>query len=217
MLAPSIEAVKEKRRARGRPKADDVADLEARLIRVGRRNLIANGYGAASMNEIASAARVSKGTLYARFPSKADLFRAIIDAQILQTGVVTRPLRPAPKTLEASLRIFAERSLRYALSAEILELNRLIYSEAGRFPELGQAVFARSQIGIDYIAEKIREFALTDGIACRDPDSAAEMFVTLTRGFYADVMQRARPATVAEVKNWTRRTLRLFMAARPFW
>jgi len=217
MLENTKTATREKRRARGRPKTGDLADLEARLVRVAQQHFIANGYGATSMNEIANAARVSKGTLYARFPSKAELFRAIIEAQILETGVVTRPIRPQPKSLEAMLRIFAERSLRFSLSEEIIELNRLIYAEAERFPELGQAVLARSQTGVVHIAQAIREYAGIDGIACRDAEGAAEMFVTLIRGFYADVMQRARPATVAEVKSWTRRTLKLYLAARPHW
>lgn len=216
-MLQNTEAAPEKRRARGRPKSGDLADLEARLIRVARRGFIANGYGATSMNEIAGAARVSKGTLYARFPSKADLFRAIIDAQISRTGVVTRPIRPRPKTLEAMLRRFAERALRFSLAPEIIALNRLIHGEAERFPELGQAVRARSRAGIDHISRAISDYAAIDGIPCRDPDAAAEMFITLIRGFYADVTQRARPASFAEIKGWTPRMLKLFLAGRPHW
>ena len=208
---------KEKRRARGRPKTGDLADLEARLLRVARQLFVEQGYAAASMNEIANAARVSKGTLYARFPSKAELFRAIIEAELLQTQAVTRPIRPQPKTLESALRIYVERSLRYSLFAEIIEMNRLVYSESERFPELGKAVLARSRAGVVRVSETIREYAVIENIGCRDPDGVAEMLGTLIRGFYADVMHQVRPATVAEVKSWTRRTLKLLLAARPHW
>jgi len=210
-------ATREKRRARGRPKTGELADIEARLIRVARQHFVANGYGASSMNEVATAARVSKGTLYARFRSKADLFHAVIEAGMSQIGVVMRPIRPQPKTLEAMLRIFTERSMRFSLSPEIIELHRLVYSEAERFPELGQAALALAASGTVHVSVAIREYAAIEGIPCRDADAVAEMFVTLIRGFYTEIMQRARPATAAEVRGWSRRTLKLFLAARPFW
>ena len=59
------------RRPRGRPKTEDLAALEARLILVGRQLFYRHGYGATAMSAVAEAARVSKTTLYARFPSKA--------------------------------------------------------------------------------------------------------------------------------------------------
>jgi AcrR family transcriptional regulator len=207
----------EPRRARGRPKAEDLAELEARLIRVARQRFIANGYGATSMNEVAKAARVSKGTLYARFPSKADLFRAIIDEQIQQTGMGVRRLGPRPKTLEAALRIFAEQAVEDSLSAEIVQLNRLIYSEAGRFPELGEAAWTRSRIGMQQVSELIRDYAIREETPCRDPEAAAEMFTTLLRGFYGDVMLRGAHLKPAEIKAWARRMLKVFLAGRADW
>ncbi|MGB8364559.1 MAG: TetR/AcrR family transcriptional regulator [Rhizomicrobium sp.] len=207
----------EPRRARGRPKAEDLGELEARLIRVARQRFVANGYGATSMNEVAKAARVSKGTLYSRFPSKADLFRAIIDEQIQHTGSGVRHLGPKPKTLEAMLRIFAERALQDSLCREVVQLNRLMYSEAERFPELGEAAWARSRIGVQQVSEFIREYAAKDGVRCRDPEAAAEMFTTLLRGFYGDVMLRGRAVIAAEIKAWTRKMLKVFLAGRRSW
>ena len=207
----------EPRRARGRPRAEDLAELEARLIRVALEKFLANGYGATSMNEVARAARVSKGTLWARFPSKADLFRAIIDEQIRLTGVGFRHSGPKPKTLEGVLRAFAERALQDSLSEEIVQLNRLIYSEAGRFPELGEAAWARSQVGVRQVTEIIREYAAKEDAPCQDPEAAARMFTTLLRGFYGDVMLTGRPAGPAEVKAWVQTMLKVFLAGRSNW
>lgn len=130
----------ERRRPRGRPNAKQLLELEGRLIRVARRAFIAHGYGATSMNQVARAARLSKTTLYARFPSKADLFRAIIDEQIRRVGGVgLRPIyRQSSDSLEAKLRDYIEHMTRISLRGEILHINRLIFSEATRFPELGE-------------------------------------------------------------------------------
>jgi AcrR family transcriptional regulator len=204
-------------RPRGRPRAEEREARESELIGVARRCFIANGYGATSMAEVARAARVSKRTLYARFPSKADLFRAILDAQIQQTGGGV-PLRgPKPRTLEATLCIYAERTLQESLSSEILQLNRLIYSEAGRFPELGDAAWARGQVGVRQVAEHIREHALKDGVPTRDPEAAAALFIDILRGRYSGMMLRSQPVTTAEITAWTREMVQLFLASRPSW
>lgn len=207
----------EPRRARGRPKAEDVAELEARLVRVAFEQFLAKGYGATSMNEVARAARVSKGTLWARFPTKADLFRAIIDDQIRQTDVRFRHPGPRPRTLEGMLRAFTERALQDSLSEEIIQLNRLIYAEAGRFPELGAMAWRRSHIGVQQVADWIREYAVTEDTPCRDPEAAADMFTTLLRGFYGDVMLKGRVEAVGEIKAWTLRMLKVFLAGRANW
>lgn len=207
----------EPRRARGRPRAEDLAELEASLVRVARERFTANGYGATSMNAVAKAARVSKGTLYARFPSKADLFRAIIEEQIQRSSGGVRHLGPKPKTLEAMLRAFAERALQDSLQGEIVQLNRLIYSEAERFPELGEAAWARSRVGVQQVSEIIREYAAKEGVSCREPEAAAEMFTTLLRGFYGDAMLRSRPVAGAEIKVWTRKMVKVFLNGRCGW
>ena len=81
------------RRPRGRPRAEDLEALEARLLATARQAFVMSGYGAASMNAIAKTAAVSKNTLYARFPSKAALFRAIVEQQIASAKAEIAPSR----------------------------------------------------------------------------------------------------------------------------
>jgi len=187
------------------------------LIRVARQFFVAKGYGATSMTEIANAARASKGTLYARFATKADLFRAILDEQIQRTSGEIRQVGPKPKTLEAMLRIFAEQALFDSLLAETLQLNRLIVSEAERFPELAEAAFARGRVGVKQITRYIQEYAERDAIPCRHPGIAADMFLQLTRGWYSEHMLRNRPVSSKEVRGWVSQMLNWFMATRNTW
>jgi TetR/AcrR family transcriptional repressor of mexJK operon len=209
--------IKVARRRSGRPTSAKVADLDRTLIRVARQFFVAKGYGATSITEIASAARASKGTLYARFPTKADLFRAILDEQIRRTGGEMRQVGPKPKTLQAMLRIFAEQALFDSLSAETLQLNRLIVSEAERFPELAEAAFARGQVGVKQIARYIQEYAERDDIPCRHPEIAADMFLQLTRGWYNECMLRNGLVGSKEIKAWVSQMLNWFMATRKTW
>lgn len=204
-------------RRRGRPRIEDLAELETRLIRAARECFIAKGYGATSMSEVAKVAGVSRKTLYARFPSKADLFRAILDEQIRDSGGALRLRGPKPKTLEAMLRAYAEHMLSASLFSDILQLNRLVYAEAGRFPELGDAAWSRGREGVKQVAEHIRDYAAAEGVPCRNPETAAEMFIDLQRGWYSSAMLRSQPVTPAEIKAWTRDMVRLFIASRSSW
>jgi TetR/AcrR family transcriptional regulator, mexJK operon transcriptional repressor len=72
-------------------------------------------------------------------------------------------------------------------------------------------------MGVRQVSEHIRDYAIADGVPCQDPDAAAEMFITLLRGWYSTMMLRSRATTPAEIKAWTRKTLKLFLASRPSW
>jgi TetR/AcrR family transcriptional repressor of mexJK operon len=207
----------ERRRQPGRPKANAVATIDRAVIRVARELFVAKGYGATSMAEVAKTVQASKGTIYARFPSKADLFKAIIDEQIRHTGVGVRHHGPKPKTLQVLLRVYAEQALGDSLSPEIRQLNRLIFSEAERFPELAEAALERGHIGVRQVAAYIREYAEIEGIPCRRPEVAADWFLKLTKGWYSDLMLRPNPPSSLEIKTFVRQLLKFFMAGRETW
>jgi AcrR family transcriptional regulator len=60
-----------------------------RIIVAAREVFATHGYDA-SMEQIASAAKVGVGTLYRRFPTKADLFSAVADAATDRTRQIAR-------------------------------------------------------------------------------------------------------------------------------
>ena len=76
---------------------------------------------------------------------------------------------------------------------------------------------ARGREGVKQVAEHIREYAAADGVPCRNPELAAEMFINMMRGWYSSAMLRSQPVSPAEVKASTRDMVRLFMASRAAW
>jgi AcrR family transcriptional regulator len=205
-------------RPRGRPRSEEIQDLESRMISVARQMFGAHGYGATSMAAVARAARVSKNTLYSRFPSKAALFRAIVDHQIEALDPAVKPLRSRDKSLEATLRAYAEETIRASLTSEILQLNRLITSEAARFPELAEVAAARMETGVGQVVALIADAAERDGVPCRDPRKAARMFLTITRGwYYGDILLTNRTVSGPEIREFVDDMLRAFLAGRADW
>ena len=206
------------RRPRGRPKLHDIAAIDRVLIEVALKEFLRNGYGATSMARIVKAAGISKTTLYARFASKGELFRAIMREQVdgLAEGA-EQSLHLDAVDLEAGLKSYANHMLKMSLEGDLLDVNRLIYSESSRFPELGLAAAERSQVGVGQVAEFIRECAAADDIPCTDPIAVAEAFIFMLRGWYVDVMLTNRPVSAAVRRKWVDRAVRSLIAGRDEW
>jgi AcrR family transcriptional regulator len=213
-----IAARKEPGRSRGRPKLEDVAAIERRLLAIALKEFTAHGYGGTSMARIVKAAGVSKTTLYSRFSSKEELFRAIMHDQIDRLAASTL-LRPdaGPPNLEAGLKTYASRALEFSMRGEMLEVNRLIYSEAHRFPELGAAASEATELGIAQISGFIAQCAAADGLRCRNPRAVAEAFIFLLRGWYAAVMLTNRSVSRAVREQWVEGAVNTLVSARKDW
>jgi TetR/AcrR family transcriptional repressor of mexJK operon len=192
--------------------------LEARIVLAARQAFVLHGYGATSVNTIAKFARVSKNTFYARFPSKAALFRAIVARQVASTQEELIPSFGGPdEQLEERLRTYLNVALRRSLGGDVLEINRLIVSESPQFPELGEAARGRFRAGVEHVTQIIEEGAGRDRIPCRNPGSAAEMLLSQVYGWYTMVMITNRVVTDRERASWVDDALRIFMASRSAW
>lgn len=216
---PAIEKAKLKPgRSRGRPRPEDVADIGSKLLQVALKEFLQHGYGGTSMTKIVKAAKGSKTTLYSRFASKEELFRAIIREQIdyLAPSAWLRS-DGGPLDLEQGLNSYANHMLQLSLQGDLLGVNRLIYSESHRFPELGAAAAEKTELGIKRIAGFIRDCAVADGIPCKDPDGVAEVFILMIRGWYVNVMLTNRDVPATQRQDWVKRAVHTLLAARKDW
>jgi TetR/AcrR family transcriptional regulator, mexJK operon transcriptional repressor len=205
-------------RSRGRPKLEDVAAMERTLLAVALKEFVRNGYGGASVNAIVKAAHVSKTTVYQRFSSKEELFRAIIRQQIARLApMMALSLQGEANGLEQGLTSFANYALEFSLKGDMLEVNRLVYSEASRFPELGKAAAEATKIGIRQIATFIRQCACAERMPCKNPEIAAETFIYMLRGWYANVMLTNRKISKAAREKWVVRSVHSLVSGRRHW
>ncbi len=147
-----------------------------------RKCFMSQGFDGASMNDIVKAAGVSKGTVYAYFPSKEKLFECLVyeDRRRLaeQSMVIEAPERP----VEEVLRELGLRMARLMISEESLAYVRMVLPIAGRFPEVGRAFF---QAGPAYSIAKISAYLQTkmdDGaLRAADAECAAMQFIELVQ------------------------------------
>ncbi|MEE2732056.1 MAG: TetR/AcrR family transcriptional regulator [Pseudomonadota bacterium] len=209
----------EAKRPRGRPRPEDVADIEDQLLAVALQEFQDQGYGAASVSRIVKTAGMSKTTLYSRYPSKEQLFRAILKQQIERYSPwasLTVDTGGKPN-LEKGLTAYANRTLELSLANDEVAVNQLIYSEIHRFPELGKAASERTEIGIRRIAEFIEQCAHADNLPCKDASAVAEVFIHMIRGWYINAMLSKRDVAEKERLAWVEKAVRTLVSARSDW
>lgn len=119
-------------RKRGRPTAVERVERRSQILDAALPVFLEHGFGQATVDELAAAARVSKRTIYSYFGDKAGVFAAMV--QILATTVSSS----APD--DDTLLTLATRIVYRLNSAELVGLHRLVIAESMRFPELASAL-----------------------------------------------------------------------------
>jgi AcrR family transcriptional regulator len=95
------------------------------------------GFVGASMDDIAAEAGISKPTLYQYFPSKDELFTAMMSQE--RDHMLESFEYPSTSGMVAELYAFSWHYAEIVLRPDMLNLARLIISEAQRLPEIGRA------------------------------------------------------------------------------
>jgi AcrR family transcriptional regulator len=126
------------------------------LLGAAREVFVAQGYHAAAMDEIAERAGVSKPVLYQHFPSKRDLYLALLEQHTDELVEATR--RALASTTDNKQRVAAAMEAFYAFIDSESESFRLVFeSDFMNDPEVRE-LLERMQFGCaEAIAEVIEE------------------------------------------------------------
>jgi len=141
------------KRRMGRPPKEDAVETSNRIIDTAAQLFAAQGYAATSMEQVASACNAGKDTIYRRFPSKADLFGAVVGR--LRSGVLENleqeisAVAGSGDSLER-LRRVARWFLSVNLRPEMIAFKRIAMSEAVVFGSAGQ-----NETGSDPIMDRL--------------------------------------------------------------
>ena len=95
------------------------------------------GYGGASMDEIATEARVSKATLYRYYPAKESLFAAVLSELPVAQFQPPHSLGPHPKDV---LNELGKKILESLCDPAYQDLVRVTLAERSRFPGAGRCL-----------------------------------------------------------------------------
>lgn len=175
-------------------------------------DLFAEKGAAASMDEIARRAGVSKQTLYNRYGSKLDIGRALAERR---SDLITAPLRTGGDPLTV-LTALAEAMLTKLCSPDGRSSMRGVALISPHAPDLADAVYHAGP------GESLRRLALwlaeqdrAGLIRVPDPELAAEMFsgMTMGHGHLRGILGVDEPRVIdvpAQAEETARRFLRAF-------
>ncbi|MFZ5616408.1 MAG: TetR/AcrR family transcriptional regulator [Pseudomonadota bacterium] len=168
---------------------------EAAIIEAARATFLAHGYDAASMDQIALAASVSKRTVYNRFRSKEELFAAAIEETCRSILPVDIAAIEASLSTEEFVRAMARAFLEGILEPEALALRRIAAFEAGRNPSLGRSYLEH---GPAYMAAAfapiLERTAKREGIRIDDVETAIyQLGALISEPLYTEVLLGAVP------------------------
>jgi TetR/AcrR family transcriptional repressor of mexJK operon len=186
------------------------------ILEAAREVFMRSGYGGASMDEIASVAKVSKQTVYKHFADKENLFTEIItDDMDRRSNELIRALADTEDSA-GDLGQLARRHIASIVKPEVMRVRRMVIGEADRFPELARAW---SQTGIERglakLAERFTELARSGLLRVEDPALAAQHFnwLILSIPLNASMFDPEVKFTHAELDRYADEGVRVFLAA----
>jgi AcrR family transcriptional regulator len=132
------------RRCRGRPQARPDEETRAILLEAARKEFVASGFAASSMESVARRAGVSTKTLYRLIPNKAALFEAMVTDRMEQFASGVRLRACDGKDIEGALRAALVVCSELILDPETIALQRVILADSDKFPEIAETFYNKA-------------------------------------------------------------------------
>ena len=195
--------------------ADEDSSKRRQILDGARKVFMDLGFDGASMNEIARAAGVSKGTLYVYFADKNRLFEAIVWEESLAHGQVVfnlDPARDAVTTLREFGKAYVELLCRPGGGSAI----RTVMAIAERMPDVGRRYYEHVlEKTIDRLAEYLAAHVGPDDLAIDDCQLAASQFMEVCKAslFLPFVFQAAPAPSAERIDQVVESATQMFLAA----
>src|SRR5688572_27920593 len=118
-----------------RRKAERPDDIVAAALQV----FAEKGFAAARMEEIAARAGLSKGAVYLYFPTKEDVFRAVVEKAVMPNiEAVERAMLALDKPFADRLRMVLPRLAAVLTTLPVGAVAKMVIGESRNFPELAR-------------------------------------------------------------------------------
>ena len=168
-------------RARDRLRLDESRVEE--ILDIAAEHFISQGFEAASISAIAREANASKTTLYSRFPTKEDLFMAVLEMRMNAIFSQVSTTLPVDPPIERTLKDFGLSLLRLAISRDQVALLRVVSMESTRFPKLAERFYELGpKRGLAHLAQYMREQIKRKRLVNENPDTMADHLSSLLTG-----------------------------------
>ena len=195
---------------------EDESAKRRQIVEGARGVFLAQGFDAASMNDIARAAGVSKGTLYVYFKHKEDLFEAIVEQECDAQAEGIFDLDPQDHDVGAVLKRVGIAYVKFLCRPEKASAIRTVIAIADRMPEVGRKFYeAGPAVGIARLSAYLTAQAAAGVLAVEDCEVAAAQFMESCQAMlFKPIVFNFAPAPTSEQVDYNVRiAVAVFLAA----
>jgi AcrR family transcriptional regulator len=196
--------------------SEDESAKRRQIVEGARAVFLARGFDAASMNDIARTAGVSKGTLYVYFKDKEELFEAIVEQECEVQAEGIFDLDPHDHDVEAVLTRLGFAYVGFLCRPEKASAVRIVIAIADRMPELGRKFYERGPArGIGKLAAYIAAQVDAGELHVEDCEVAAAQLMESYQAmiFKSMVFNFAPEPSPQKVERVVRTAVKVFLAA----
>lgn len=152
----------------------------AQILSGARAMFMEYGFASTSVEKIAKAAGVSKGTIYNYFPSKEVLFVALVTGECEGEAHLPDAADLIDAPIDKVLTQFGSQCLEGLLHEDLQRLFRIVLAEVMQFPQLGQLIESTGPAtSIKVLAEYLEKLDAAGRLSIPHPQLAAEQFMAL--------------------------------------
>jgi AcrR family transcriptional regulator len=195
---------------------DDESAKRRQIIEGARAVFLAQGFDAASMNDIARAAGVSKGTLYVYFEHKEELFESIVEQECDAQAEGIFDFDPGNHDVRGVLTRLGVAYVRFLCRPEKASAIRTVIAIADRMPEVGRKFYETGpERGMTQLSDYLNAQIAAGVLAIEDVEIAA---VQLMESFQAKlfkpmVFNFAPAPSLEQIERVVRVAVKTFLAA----
>ena len=186
------------------------------IIEGARQVFMAQGFDAASMNEIARVAGVSKGTLYVYFQNKEQLFEAIVGRECRQQGERIFTLDPEDHDIEGMLTRLGLGLAEFVCRPDRGPSLRTVIAISERMPEVGRQFYETGPaFGLAQLTTYLKAQVAAGVLAIEDCEVAAAQFIDSCSAtlFKPILFNCGSPPTAERSAHVVKIAVRTFLAA----
>jgi TetR/AcrR family transcriptional regulator, regulator of autoinduction and epiphytic fitness len=186
-----------------RPTKRDTTKKRETILEAAIQVFIEEGFDNASMDRIAERANASKRTVYNHFPSKDELFHAVLSKFIGEQQALKQISYNPKRRLEDQLSDFAEALLFMVNTPTHLGLTRILNSMFTREPDKATAARAEFTPLEDELERWIKQAVADKKLSVPDPTLATKVFYGMIEGTltYPALSGCVDPETIEPLKQ----------------
>lgn len=193
-------------------KARDTSRKRESILDAAQEAFVQEGYEATSMDYISELANASKRTVYNHFPSKEELFQAVLDRFLQQSEELKAIDYDSKRPLAAQLSQFIDAKMAVIENQAWHGLSKVSLSMLIRDTQLGSESLARYESGDVALAKWIRAAKADGRVKTSNAKLSATMFWSMVGGALTWPQLLAGPMEPRAVATLRKEIIETFLA-----